>query len=231
MKIPLLVLLLIPLALISQTNIQGTVRDSNGHKALSQITIQLVKKNRIIKESKTDENGIYQFNDVIPGIYYVKLNKLEFNTVSRRVVAILSQTTFQNFRIDTNTNKITLRGKVLDSTTLSPILFGTVALKQNGSIIKGVETDIEGNYYFEDILPGVYDLEASYVGYNKSLVSNIRVYSNLMNVHNLSIKEGVLFDGSVSFGCGYHPPMIRFDEMESGATFTSNDIRNMPIPK
>ena len=62
-------------------------------------------------------------------------------------------------------SQTSLQGKVTDAISKESIIFATVALMKDGNIIKGVETDLDGNYYFSDISPGTYDVEASYVGY------------------------------------------------------------------
>ncbi len=122
-----------------------------------------------------------------------------------------------------------LHGKLIDSENSNPILFGTVALIQNGQIIKGVETDLDGNYYFKDIIPGVYDIEGSYVGYTPSGINNITISRNQTKERNLALTEGVLASECVMFNCPI--PMVRFDVMESGKVITSEDIRHMPICK
>jgi len=58
-------------------------------------------------------------------------------------------------------SQTSLQGKVTDLASGEPILFGTVALIKDGTTIKGVETDLDGNYYFSDIKPGTYEVEAS----------------------------------------------------------------------
>ncbi|MBL0099328.1 MAG: carboxypeptidase regulatory-like domain-containing protein [Saprospiraceae bacterium] len=58
----------------------------------------------------------------------------------------------------------TIEGKVTDLKG-EPLLFSTVALYQNGVVVKGVETDMDGNYFLSGIKPGTYDMEASIVGY------------------------------------------------------------------
>ncbi|MBK8348420.1 MAG: carboxypeptidase regulatory-like domain-containing protein [Saprospiraceae bacterium] len=55
----------------------------------------------------------------------------------------------------------TIEGKVTDLKG-EPLLFSTVALYQNGVVVKGVETDMDGNYFLSGIKPGTYDMEASY---------------------------------------------------------------------
>jgi hypothetical protein len=65
----------------------------------------------------------------------------------------------------------TITGKMTDAKTGEAIAFGTVALYQKGVLIKGTETDIDGNYHFLEVKPGTYDIEASLLGYaNQKIV-------------------------------------------------------------
>ena len=119
-----------------------------------------------------------------------------------------------------------LQGKVTDATSNEPILFGTVALMKDGSIVKGVETDLDGNYYFSDINPGMYDVEASYVGYTAARLTGVVVKADKSNKLNLQIAEGVLADEIVI--TEYKIPLIEFDNTTTGGTVTSEDIKSLP---
>ena len=119
-----------------------------------------------------------------------------------------------------------LQGKVTDGASNEPILFGTVALLKDGAIIKGVETDLDGNYYFSDINPGTYDVEASYVGYTASRLTDVLVKADKSNKLDLQITEGVLTDEVVI--TAYTVPLIEFDNTSTGGTVTSEDIKSLP---
>lgn len=58
-----------------------------------------------------------------------------------------------------------LEGTVRDTDSGEPIALGTVALCQNGVLVKGTETDFEGYYCLTDIDVGEYEVEFSNTGY------------------------------------------------------------------
>lgn len=119
-----------------------------------------------------------------------------------------------------------LEGKVTDATSGEAILFGTVALYKNDVLITGVETDLDGNYFFSDIDPGTYDIEASYIGYTPQRQVDVIVKAGRTNRLDFAISEGVLMDAVEIVE--YKVPLIEIDNTTSGATVTAEAIRSLP---
>lgn len=120
-----------------------------------------------------------------------------------------------------------LEGKVKDKESGEPILFATVALYKNGVLTTGVETDLDGNYFFSDIQPGTYDVEASYVGYKTSRINGVVCKAGQNTRVNIDmITEGVLVDEIVVID--YRVPLIEVDNTSQGATITSDKIATLP---
>ncbi len=119
-----------------------------------------------------------------------------------------------------------LNGKVIDGETNEPILFGSVVLYKNGSLITGTETDLDGFYNLANIDPGTYDVEASYVGYNTQRVTNVIVYGGQAN--NLDIKLGGGVDLQEVVVVQYKIPLIKQDCTTSGGTLTSEQLKKLP---
>ena len=119
-----------------------------------------------------------------------------------------------------------LEGKVTDATSGEAILFGTVALYKNDVLISGTETDLDGNYFFSDIDPGNYDIEASYIGYTAQRQVGVVVKAGRTNRLDFTISEGVLIDAVQIVA--YKVPLIEIDNTTSGATVTAENIRSLP---
>jgi len=64
---------------------------------------------------------------------------------------------------------ITLTGKVIDFNS-GEALTG-VEVKIEGTDIRAY-TDFDGNFEIEDVIPGKYNIIASYISYNKSFIEN-----------------------------------------------------------
>lgn len=119
-----------------------------------------------------------------------------------------------------------LEGKVTDAATGEAILFGTVALYKNDVLISGVETDLDGNYFFSDIDPGTYDIESSYIGYTPQRQVDVIVKAGRTNRLDFAISEGVLMEAVEIVE--YKVPLIEIDNTTSGATVTAEAIRSLP---
>ena len=121
----------------------------------------------------------------------------------------------------------TLEGSVTDAETGDPILFGTVALFKNDVLVTGTETDIDGNYFFSDLDPGTYDVEASYIGYTTQKQVDVVVKAGRTNKLDIKLKEGGVLLDAVEI-VEYKQPLIQHDNTTSGATVTAENIRSLP---
>ncbi|MEE9439905.1 MAG: carboxypeptidase regulatory-like domain-containing protein [Saprospiraceae bacterium] len=119
-----------------------------------------------------------------------------------------------------------LEGQVTDAGSGEAILFGTIALYKNDVLLTGVETDLEGNYFFSDMDPGTYDIEASYIGYTAQKQVGVIIKAGQSNRLDFTISEGVLIDAVEIVE--YKVPLIEFDYTTSGAVVTAKDIRSLP---
>ncbi|MFN8338433.1 MAG: TonB-dependent receptor [Saprospiraceae bacterium] len=122
----------------------------------------------------------------------------------------------------------TIEGKVTDSKTGEPILFGTIALYRGGVLITGTETDLDGNFFLSDIQPGTYDMEASYVGYAAQRQTGIVINAGKTNRVNFQLSDdAVLLDLGVEIKA-YKVPLIEIDNTTQGSTVTAEKIRALP---
>lgn len=91
-----------------------------------------------------------------------------------------------------------ITGKIEDASDGSPLEYATATLfdQESQELIAGVITDIEGNFTFSKIKMGTYYLEASFIGYNKSVHGNITVQNGNVPVDlgaiSLSIGDHLL---------------------------------------
>ena len=111
-----------------------------------------------------------------------------------------------------------LNGMVIDATTGEPILIGKVTLYNDSILVAGTETDFDGNYFLLDIKPGIYYIEASYVGYQNTRVTDVIIKKDKRTIVDVEMSEGVMMDE-----VDYKVPLVEFDNTTSGATITAKE--------
>jgi len=75
-----------------------------------------------------------------------------------------------------------IQGTILDKETGEQLPFANVILYKDSVQIAGVTTSLEGEYSFDDIAPGIYDVEAVYVGYPNHRISEVKVSEGTVEV-------------------------------------------------
>jgi len=68
-----------------------------------------------------------------------------------------------------------VKGEVRDGDSNEPIPFATITILELGV---GTTSDVDGFYQIEGVKPGVYDLEASFLGYSSEIVYEVQVQSS-----------------------------------------------------
>ena len=81
-----------------------------------------------------------------------------------------------------------IKGKVVNAISNEPIPFANVAIKGTTT---GASTDIDGNYTIENVTPGTYTLEASFIGFNPSTQFEILVTGSRTSFVNFTMTENV----------------------------------------
>ena len=76
-----------------------------------------------------------------------------------------------------NTISAQIRGNINDAITNDMLEYATVTLhnQSNGSLVTGVVTDNKGKFAIDNIKPGSYFVEATFIGYESKKINNITV--------------------------------------------------------
>ncbi len=119
-----------------------------------------------------------------------------------------------------------INGKVTDDETGEAILFADVALYKNGILVTGAQTNFDGNYSINNIDAGIYDLEASYVGYESKRIAGVRI--NAGEVSRVDFILGTGIDLECVTIIEYKRPLISTDNTSSGGSLTADEIRSLP---
>ena len=113
-----------------------------------------------------------------------------------------------------------LQGTVTDENG-EPLMFATIALKKNGALITGVQTDFDGKYSFNDIDAGTYDVEVSFVGYSTKTTSGVVVFAGKSITLNIEMTSGIELD---VIEVVYQVPLVEQDNTTQGTVVTSKEI-------
>lgn len=81
-----------------------------------------------------------------------------------------------------------IKGKVTDAINNEPIAFANILVLGSD---KGMTTDIDGNYEIGGLEPGLYDIRATYVGYNEQTNYEIQVTNSKPAIVNFRMEEVV----------------------------------------
>ena len=79
-----------------------------------------------------------------------------------------------------------ISGDIVDSETNNPIIGANVIIVGTNL---GAATDIDGSFYIINIPPGIFDLQISYIGYETTIIKDIKVSVNRTSHQNISINH------------------------------------------
>lgn len=81
-----------------------------------------------------------------------------------------------------------LKGIVTDKKNGETLIGATVAIFNNGAMLTGTTTDFDGNYYF-DLDEGTYNIEVSYVSYQKQVITDVEIKSGNTASIDVALEE------------------------------------------
>jgi len=121
-----------------------------------------------------------------------------------------------------------LKGTVTEAESGETIPFANVVVKSGDTIVQGGATDFDGNYNISPLSPGVYSVEASFIGFETYIQDSIILaemdslrldykLKELNSLENLEIET--------PHSC-WKPQFMLFS---SGTVYFSEDINGMPI--
>jgi len=120
------------------------------------------------------------------------------------------------------TGKIT--GTVTDANTGEPLIGATVIVV--GTKL-GAKTDFDGNYVILNVPPGVYEVRATYVGYQPKVLKGIKVSVDLTS--RADFKMGAEEIQSAEVIVTAERPLVIKDMTATRAAVSSEEIRALPI--
>ncbi|MCR4659468.1 MAG: TonB-dependent receptor [Bacteroidales bacterium] len=121
----------------------------------------------------------------------------------------------------------TLTGTVIDSKTKEPMPFVNVVAKQDGNVIRGGQTDFDGVYTIKPLPVGKYDIEVSYVGYQRYTRKGVQVKASGFSIADVELVPTATTLEAVEIVEEKNPP-FEIGTAESGQRLNPDDIARMP---
>lgn len=117
-------------------------------------------------------------------------------------------------------------GRVVDERG-EGVPFASVAVEQDGSVIRGSQSDFDGNFLIRPINPGRYDLRVSFVGYQTELVTGIQINPDRITTVNVEMRSSDQEIEEVVVR-EFRVPLIDHEDVATKNTITSEEIRALP---
>ncbi len=143
-------------------------------------------------------------------------------------VKLLSPLSFLIFLLSSFTSfsqTATLKGTVTDGQT-GETLIGVSVIITGSSF--GAPTDIDGKYMIREIPEGEYNIQFTYIGYEKNLFTGIKLAAGetktldvKLNPTTLTFDEAVVIVGE--------KPLVDVEDAKTGSTLTSKEIDAQPV--
>ncbi|PBQ31137.1 hypothetical protein CNR22_04945 [Sphingobacteriaceae bacterium] len=71
-----------------------------------------------------------------------------------------------------------IRGVIKDKDDLQPIPYANIKILQDGQLIGGAQTDIDGRYNYKPLVPGTYELMVTEPGHKTQPVNKVKIIPN-----------------------------------------------------
>nr|HMT28560.1 TonB-dependent receptor [Bacteroidia bacterium] len=120
-----------------------------------------------------------------------------------------------------------IKGKVMDKATKEPLPFANVIVEINGSQAGGAQTDFDGNFTIKPLVPGNYNLKASFVGYAGVEVTGVLVSTDKITFQDLMMTKGAVDITAVEV-TSYKNPIIDKGNPSTQTTVTQEEIKVAP---
>ncbi len=144
------------------------------------------------------------------------------NILSRLFFGLLLLLSLQNVWAG-QTGKIT--GNVIDTASGQALPSANVLLE---GTTMGAVTDLEGDFVILNIQPGTYSVIATMLGYQRTSITNVKVFVDRTTQVNFKLNQTTLDLGEAVIIVA-EQPMIQMDLTATAASVSADEIKKMPV--
>ena len=118
-----------------------------------------------------------------------------------------------------------IAGRVIDANTGEPIVGANIIIE--GTSL-GAASDLDGHYIIVKVPSGTYNVVASYIGYAKTVIQNVQVFTDLTTNLNFKLTPtAVTLNQEIVIVA--QTPMIKKDLTSTESRVTADEIRQLPL--
>ncbi|MBD7965920.1 carboxypeptidase regulatory-like domain-containing protein [Fictibacillus norfolkensis] len=169
-------------------SVEGIVTDAATGAFLSGTNIELRKissSGPVVATTLTDDQGRYRFSRIPAGNYTIVATNKQYGNDSAAISVESANVTFLDLQLSPATASVS--GTVRNSDGSIPLINTLLRLSdQNGVVIAEVQTDINGDFLIEGLLPGEFSLTALNNDYRSNTIS-FTAEPNIPNVVNFNL--------------------------------------------
>ncbi|HEX7320065.1 MAG TPA: TonB-dependent receptor [bacterium] len=119
-----------------------------------------------------------------------------------------------------------ISGWVSDAATTEPLINANVIIK---SLEIGTSADVDGSYFILNVPPGIYEIEASMLGYQSEIMKGVQVYADRTTFLDFDLTETVLWIEPVTAVATR--PVIEIAMTSKETRVTGSELDLMPVEK
>jgi hypothetical protein len=118
-----------------------------------------------------------------------------------------------------------IAGKVIDSDSNDDLIGVNIILP---TLNTGAATDWDGYYFILNIPPGIYEIEASMIGYQAQIKQQVQVFADRTTTVNFELKSSII-EIETPIVVIAEKPIIEIDMTSKEARITKEDIDILPV--
>ncbi len=120
-----------------------------------------------------------------------------------------------------------IRGQVNDSTTRQPVPFANVVVLNDGRVITGATTDLDGYFSIKPVNPGNVTLRLDVTGYNQTTITDVKVNPGRMTYVEINASQQ-LVGLPIAVIMEYRHPLIDKGQISTMQILEEEDIASSP---
>lgn len=165
-------------------SISGFIQDANTLAPIAGANVVILQGGVPVASALTQSDGSYSISGLPVGSYVIQASANNFQLNQQGILVTPNAALIVNLSLNESPGFI--QGQVNDSATSLPISGATLTLYNGSLFIATVQTDMNGNYFLNNLAPGNYTISAAASNY-QSVTQGVTVSSSATSTVNFSL--------------------------------------------